>query len=202
MMSPATLVLASQSAGRKAMLEAAGVPFEPLPAHVDEAAIKAALAAEGQSPRNIADALAEAKALKVSSRVPGALVLGSDQLLALDDGTLFDKPETPEEAKAHLRAFSGRTHRLFCAAVIAENGQPVWRHVTIAKMSVRSLSDDFIADYVASQWDRIRWTVGCYEVEAAGVQLFDRIEGDPFTIMGLPMVPLLSYLRVRGIMPT
>lgn len=196
------LVLASQSAGRKAMLEAAGVPFEALAAHVDEAAIKEALAAEGQSPRNIADALAEAKALKLSSRIPGALVLGSDQLLALEDGPLFDKPGTPEEAKAHLRAFSGNVHRLFCAAVIAENGRPVWRHVSVVKMHVRPLSDRFIADYVTDQWERIRWTVGCYEIEGRGAQLFDRIEGDPFTIIGLPLVPVLGYLRTRGVLPS
>ena len=194
------LVLASQSAGRKAMLEAAGVPFEAFPAAVDEAALKAALGAEGQPPRNIADALAEAKALKVSARIPGALVLGSDQLLALEDGTLFDKPESPTDAKAHLRAFSGKLHRLFCAAVIVENGQPVWRHISVATMRVRPLSEKFIDAYVATHWERIRWTVGCYEVEGAGVQLFDRIEGDPFTIIGLPLVPLLGYLRTRGIM--
>lgn len=197
-----TLVLASESAGRKAMLEAAGVPFEAFAAAVDEEALKAALSAEGQPPRNIADALAEAKALKVSIRIPGALVLGSDQLLALEDGTLFGKPETPDQARAHLKAFSGRTHRLFCAAVIAQNGQTLWRHISVAKMQVRALSDAFIDAYVDAHWEHIRRTVGCYEIESAGAQLFDAVEGDPFTIIGLPLIPVLGYLRTRGIMPT
>lgn len=200
MSDPLTLVLASQSASRKAMLEAAGVPFEIFPAAVDEAAIKAALSAEGQPPRNIADALAEAKALKVSSRIPGALVLGSDQLLALEDGTLFDKPETPDDAKAQLRQVSGKIFRLNAAAVIVENGRPVWRHVAIAKMTVRNLSDAFIDQYVAQEWERIRWTVGCFEIEGRGAQLFDRIEGDNFTIMGMPLLPVLGYLRIRGLL--
>lgn len=200
MTEPLTLVLASESQSRKAMLDAAGVAYEPFPAAVDESAIKQALAAEGQPPRNIADALAEAKALKVSSRIPGALVLGSDQLLALDDGTMLDKPESPDEAKAHLRMMSGKIHRLHAAAVIAENGQPVWRHVAIAKMFVRSLSDAFIDAYVDAEWDRIRWSVGCYQIEGRGAQLFDRIEGDNFTIMGMPLLPVLGYLRIRGIL--
>ena len=200
MSDPLTLVLASQSASRKAMLEAAGVPFEIFPAAVDESAIKAALSAEGQPPRNIADALAEAKALKVSSRIPGALVLGSDQLLALEDGTLFDKPESPDDAKAQLRRVSGKIFRLNAAAVIAENGRPVWRHVATAKMTVRNLSDAFIEQYVAEEWERIRWTVGCFEIEGRGAQLFDRIEGDNFTIMGMPLLPVLGYLRIRGLL--
>lgn len=200
MSTPLTLVLASQSASRKAMLEAAGVPFEIFPAAADESAIKAALSAEGQPPRNIADALAEAKALKVSSRIPGALVLGSDQLLALEDGTLFDKPESPDDAKAQLRRVSGKIFRLNAAAVIAENGRPVWRHVATAKMTVRNLSDAFIEQYVAEEWDRIRWTVGCFEIEGRGAQLFDRIEGDNFTIMGMPLLPVLGYLRIRGLL--
>lgn len=195
-----TLVLASQSASRKAMLDAAQIPYEAFPAAVDETAIKQALAAEGQTPRNIADALAEAKALKVSSRIPVALVLGSDQVLAMEDGTIFDKPETPEEAKEHLRAFSGKVHRLHAAAVIAENGRPVWRHISIAKMYVRPLSEAFIDRYVEEEWDRIRWTVGCYEIEGRCSQLFDRIDGDNFTVMGMPLLPVLGYLRTRGLL--
>ena len=195
-----TLVLASQSSSRKAMLDAAQVPYEAFPAAVDEAAIKNALAAEGQPPRNIADALAEAKALKVSSRIPVALVLGSDQLLAMEDGTMFDKPESPEEAKEHLRTFSGKVHRLHAAAVIAENGRAVWRHISIAKMYVRPLSEAFIDRYVEEEWDRIRWTVGCYEIEGRGSQLFDRIDGDNFTVMGMPLLPVLGYLRTRGLL--
>lgn len=200
MSKPLTLVLASQSASRKTMLEAAGVPFEIFPAAVDEAALKVALSVEGQSPRNIADALAEAKALKVSSRIPGALILGSDQLLSLEDGSLFDKPESPDDAKAQLQQLSGNVFRLNAAAVIAENGRAIWRHIATAKMTVRPLSDAFIEAYVAEEWERIRWTVGCFEIEGRGVQLFDRIEGDNFTIMGMPLLPVLGYLRTRGLL--
>ena len=200
MSDPLTLVLASESQSRKAMLDAAGVAYEPFPAAVDEAAIKQALVAEGQPPRNIADALAEAKALKVSSRIPSALVLGSDQLLALEDGIMLDKPQNPEDAKMHLHMMSGKIHHLHAAAVIAENGQAIWRHVTTAKMFVRPLSDTFIDTYVADEWERIRWSVGCYQIEGRGSQLFDRIEGDNFTIMGMPLLPILGYLRMRGML--
>lgn len=180
------------------MLRDAGVDFVAEPALLDEAALMAALAGEGQSPRNIADALAEAKAIKISARRPGQLVIGSDQLLVLDDGSLLAKPATPAEAEAQLAQLSGQRHRLLSAVVVAENGAVLWRHVSEARLWVRPLSADFIAAYVAQHWDRICWTVGCYEVEGAGVQLFSRTEGDRWTIIGLPMLPLLGWLRERG----
>lgn len=192
------LLLASQSSGRAAMLRDAGVDFVAEPALVDEAALTDALVAEGQSPRNIADALAEAKAVKLSSRRPGQLVIGADQLLALDNGLLLTKAASPADAAVQLRQMSGQRHRLLSAVVVAENGSALWRHIGEAQMWVRPLSDAFIANYVAVHWDRIRWTVGCYEIEAAGSQLFARTEGDRWTIIGLPLLPLLAWLRDRG----
>ncbi|WP_422059386.1 Maf family protein [Sphingopyxis sp.] len=196
------LLLASQSSGRAAMLRAAGLVFDSSPAHVDEEALTASLLAAGQTPRNIADALAEAKAVKISSRLRGVTVIGADSTLALDDGTMLAKPETPDEAAAHLRRMAGTRHRLFSAAVAAQDGTPVWRAIGEAKLWMRPLSDAFIADYVAQNWDSIRWTVGCYEIEGAGVQLFDRVEGDPWTIIGMPMLPLLAWLRATGRAPS
>lgn len=197
-----TLLLASQSSGRAAMLRAAGLDFETAAAHIDEDALTASLLHAGQTPRNIADALAEAKAVKISSRLPGVTVLGADSTLVLDDGTMLSKPQSPGEAAGHLSAMSGTRHRLFSAAVAARDGAPVWRAVGEAKLWVRPLSDAFIADYVARHWDSIRWTVGCYEIEGAGVQLFDRVEGDPWAIIGMPMLPLLAWLRAIGLAPS
>lgn len=194
-----TLLLASQSSGRAAMLRAAGLVFETSAVHVDEEGLTAALQAEGQSARNIADALAEAKAVKISSRLPGVTVLGADSTLALDDGAMLSKPADPDEATSHLRRMAGTRHRLFSAVVAARDGAPVWRAVGEAKLWMRPLSDAFIADYVAREWDSIRWTVGCYEIEGAGVQLFERVEGDPWTIIGMPMLPLLAWLRETGL---
>lgn len=192
------ILLASQSKGRAQMLRDAGIDFTAEPALLDEAALMAALRGEGQLQRNIADALAEAKAIKISARRPGQLVIGSDQLLVLDDGALLAKPATPAEAEAQLARLSGQRHRLLSAVVVAENGAVLWRHVGEARLWVRPLSLAFIARYVAQHWERIRWTVGCYEVEGAGVQLFSRTEGDRWTIIGLPMLPLLAWLRERG----
>ena len=188
------LVLASTSATRRAMLDAAGVPHEAVPAGVDEEAAKAALAHLGG--RALADALAELKAVKISARRPGDLVLGCDQTLELDDGTLFDKPGTA--LAAQLRQLSGRTHMLHSAVVAAEYGQPVWRHVERAKLTMRVLSEAFIADYVASEATAVAGCVGGYQIEGRGAQLFSRIEGSHFTILGLPLLPLLDWLRVRG----
>ena len=192
------LLLASQSAGRANMLRAAGLSFEASPAHVDEEALTAALQAEGQTARNIADALAEAKAIKISARLPGVIVLGADSTLVLDDGNMLTKPEDKDDAKAQLRAMAGQRHRLFSAVVAARDGQPIWRHIGEAKLWIRALSDDAIDAYVDENWDSIRWTVGCYEIEGAGVQLFDKVEGDPWTIIGMPMLPLLQWLRTIG----
>ncbi len=197
-----TLLLASQSSGRAAMLRAAGLTFDTTAAHVDEEALTASLLAAGQTPRNIADALAEAKAIKISSRLPGVTVLGADSTLALGDGSMLAKPASPQEAADHLRRLSGTRHRLFSAVVAARDGAPVWRAIGEAKLWMRPLSDAFIAAYVAQNWDSIRWTVGCYEIEGAGVQLFEKVEGDPWTIIGMPMLPLLAWLRTTGVAPS
>ena len=194
-----TLVLASGSATRRAMLTAAGVSFTAQSPGVDEDAAKAALA--GATPRDLSDALAELKALKVSARTPGALVLGSDSVVALADGSLLNQPASREEAADHLRRMSGLRHELWSAAVIAEDGRPVWRHVEVARMFVRPLSDAFISQYLDAEWPAISGCVGCYRIEGPGVQLFSRVEGSQFTILGLPLLPLLGYLRERGVLP-
>ncbi|WP_083500224.1 Maf family protein [Sphingomonas endophytica] len=193
------LILASQSASRTAMLSAAGVPFTAEPAFADEAALKAALA--GRHPRDIADALAELKALKVSARHPGHLVLGSDSLAVLDDGTILDKPTSREEARDHLTRMAGKRHDLVSAAVIAENGRAVWRIVDKAKMFVRPLSPAFIETYLDAEWPAIAGCVGCYRIEGPGAQLFARIEGSQFTVLGMPLLPVLDYLRIRQVLP-
>lgn len=190
-----SLVLASTSPSRKLMLTNAGVPFEVVKPLVDEDAAKASLGA--LPPRDLADALAELKARKVSASRPGDLVLGCDSVVALDDGTRIDKPG--EELAAQLRRMSGRTHRLHSAAVVCENGQPVWRAVEVATMHVRPLSDAFIAHYVASD-PEAKWCAGGYRIEGPGSQLFSRVDGSWFAIMGLPLLPLLAWLRARGVL--
>ncbi len=182
------------------MLRAAGIEVEAHPALVDEASIKASLVATGAKPRDIADALAEAKARKVSRKFTGTLVLGADQILVTADGAILDKPESPDEARAQLAILSGKVHRLISAVVICENGEPVWRIVDTAQMTMRALSEQFIEDYVATYWEEIRHSVGCYRIEAEGAQLFASVSGSQFTIIGLPLLPVLDYLRVRGLL--
>jgi len=197
-MSAPSLVLGSGSASRRAMLEAAGVPFDVLPARVDEDAVKHAMA--GAPPRDLADRLAELKAVQVSSQLPGALVLGSDSLVTLASGRLLSKPESRDEAAEHLRAMSGAVHELWSAAVIAENGRSVWRYVERARLHVRRLSSAFLDRYLDAEWPAIGSCVGCFRIEGPGIQLFDRIEGSHFTVLGMPLVPVLGYLRTRGVL--
>ncbi|MBX9881468.1 MAG: Maf family protein [Sphingomonas sp.] len=194
------LVLASQSASRRAMLTAAGVPFEAIAAPVDESGVKAAMA--GAAPRDVADTLAELKALKGSALRPEALVVGSDSIVALADARLLDKPESREQAATHLRMMSGTRVTLVSAAVVAQDGRAVWRHVAEARLHVRALSPDFIATYLDAEWPAIAGCVGCFRIEGRGVQLFERVEGDHFTILGMPLLPLLAYCRTRGVMPS
>lgn len=194
------LVLASGSASRRAMLEAAGVLFDVSPASVDEDAAKASLTQAGTSPRDMADALAELKAVKVSMREPQALVLGSDSLVVLDDGTVLDKPASREEAADHLRRMSGKRHRIYSAAVIAEGGRAAWREVDRADLFVRPLSEGFIERYLDAEWPAIAGCVGCFRIEGIGAQLFARIDGSQFTVLGMPLLPVLDYLRVRGVL--
>lgn len=178
------------------MLTAAGVAFEAHPAHVDEASLKTSLA--GQPPARIADALAEVKALKLSARFPGQLVLGADQLLVTADGELLDKPVNRAGAEAQLGALRGREHRLISAAVFAENGRAVWRAQNSARLTMRVLSQQFIAAYLDYELPAVLGCVGSYRIEGRGAQLFTRVDGNHFVVQGLPLLAVLDYLRVRG----
>ncbi len=195
------IVLASQSPARQAMLAAAGVAFEAVPAHVDESAILAGLATEGADALRIADALAELKAVKISRRQPGVLVLGADSVVVAADGALLEKPETRAKAEAQLRQLGGTTHRLVSAAVVALDGMPVWRAADSVRLTMRRLSDNFIGDYLDAEGEAVLGCVGTYRVEGRGAQLFTRIDGDHFTIRGLPLLAVLDFLRIRGELP-
>lgn len=193
------LVLASASRVRARLLAAAGVDFETLPARIDELAVKESLI--GEDPRNIADALAELKALRISSMRPGRLVLGADQVLSLE-GALIDKSRDIDEARVVLRRLRGRKHELHAALVLARNGIAIWRHVSRAGMWMREFSDEFLEAYLACHGEIILDSVGCYHLEGGGAQLFLRVEGDYFSVLGLPLLPLLTALRdQRVIMP-
>ena len=194
------LILASRSPARAALLRAAGVPFEAMAAAVDEDSAKAALRADGANGRALADALAELKAVKLSARYPDAIVLGCDSTVEAADGTQIDKADTREEARAQLRALAGTTHRLTSAVVAAERGVPVWRHVGVAKLTMRDFSDAFLDAYLDAEWPAIGGCVGGYRIEGRGMQLFSRIEGDQATILGLPLLPLLGWLRDRELL--
>lgn len=194
------LTLASTSAIRRHLLTQAGIQFEAVGSGVDEDAVKDAMRAEGASPRNQADKLAELKALKVSQKRPG-FVLGCDQILSFE-GHSFDKAETLDEAFERLSQLRGKTHSLECAAVIAKDGQPVWRLVTSPKLTMRTFSDDFLRDYLNSYGQEALSSVGCYQFEGPGAQLFERVEGDFFSILGLPLLEVLAFLRLHGEIPT
>jgi septum formation protein len=194
--SPPPITLASKSSARQAILRNAGVVFEAVGSGVDEDAAKAGLLAEGASPREVADALAELKAFKVSTKRPG-LVIGSDQTLDLD-GALFDKVDTVEAARERLIQLRGKVHKLHSAVVVARDGQPIWRVVETAKLSVRDFSDAWLDGYLARNAPDILSSVGCYFLEGEGVQMFDRIDGDYFSILGLPVVGLFDFLRLHG----
>jgi septum formation protein len=194
----AEVVLASTSPFRRKMLWAAGVRFHVTPPKVDEAAMKRELGARGE-PGALAQALATAKAEAVSRGTPRSLVIGADQVLALDD-RLFDKPRDMVEARAQLKSLRGRTHRLFSAVSLARAGRAVWTMVDSASLTMRDFSDEFLDWYLAKGGADLTRTVGAYEIEGPGIQLFERVEGDQFTIIGLPLLPLLAELRARGVL--
>ena len=198
-MSPVGIVLASKSSARRAVLDGAGVPYEAASANVDEDAVKVAMLAEGANARDIADALAELKAIKVS-RARRQFVIGADQTLEFE-GALYDKAETVEGARARLQALRGKPHKLHSAVVVARDGQPIWREVVTATLTMRAFSDAFLDDYLAAEGTAALGSVGCYRLETRGVQLFSKIDGDYFTILGLPLMGLLDLLRRHGELP-
>jgi septum formation protein len=193
------LILASGSATRAALLTSAGVPFSVRASTVDERALEAPLLAAGTSPAALATALADAKALTVSNAELDALVIGADQTLDLV-GARFTKPADRTAAREQLERLSGRTHQLHSALAVAQRGTVVWRHIESATLTVRKLRADEIDAYLAAAGDRVTASVGGYQIEGLGVRLFDRIAGDHSTILGLPLVPLLHYLRSCGVL--
>lgn len=201
-MSEPILVLASQSRARQEMLNAAGISFVAAIPKVDEDALKENLINDGATPRDLARGLAEAKAMGVSGYGDNQMILGGDQVLALENGELLNKPLGKDAAKVQLLKMSDKTHKLYSAAVMTCGGSLVWSHVEVATMSVRRLSEAFVDQYVDAQWDHIRHCVGCYEIEGQGVQLFNKINGNQFTIMGLPLLPLLEFLRMQRVIPS
>ncbi len=197
----APIVLASSSAIRAALLHNAGLAVQTVPARIDEDSIRPALQAEGASPRDIADALAEMKAARVSARHPDALVIGCDQVLNFQDRAL-GKPADAQALRAQLEALRGHTHQLLSAVVVYRQAQPLWRHVGVARMTMHPVSDAYLADYLGRNGADLLDSVGGYKLESEGVRLFSRIEGDYFTILGLPLLPLLSWLAQRGDIPS
>jgi septum formation protein len=196
----APLILASGSEIRRRLLENAGLSVDVIVPRIDEESVRDALVAEGASPRDVADALADLKARRVADRAPGSFVMGCDQVLEFD-GEILSKPEDPEDARAQLGRLNGRRHVLYSAVVVYEDAKPVWRHVGEVRLTMRTCGGRYLDDYVARNWESIRHAVGSYKLEEEGVRLFSRIEGDYFTVLGLPLLELLSYLTLRGRLP-
>jgi len=194
-----TLILASGSAARRKMLEDVGLAFEADIPRVDEEAAKASLRADGMKPRAQADALAELKALSVSRKRAG-FVIGADQMLAIE-GRVLDKPKDAAEAREHLLALRGKTHELLTAAVVAQEGAVIWRHIDTPRLRMRAFSDAFLDQYLAQAGENVLRSVGAYQLEGLGAQLFERVDGDYFSVLGLPLLPLLSFLREHGVVP-
>ncbi len=192
-----TLVLASGSAIRRSILDAAGVPSLVVPARVDEDRVKAGFTGDDAA---LASALAGAKALETSARLSGKWVIGGDSLVSVN-GRRFDKPTGREDAIAHLKVFSGNVMRLTSAVCLARNGQIDWSHAETAQLQVRHLSDTFIHNYLDAEWPAVSACVGVFRFEGPGVQLFESVEGSHFTILGMPLLPLLAALRARGVIP-
>ena len=188
-----TLILASTSAIRRQMLDAAGVDYLAVKPDVDEDMVKERLS----DPAEIAGELAVAKALSI----PGPWVIGSDSVVSVA-GRLFDKPRDRDDAADHLRFFSGKPMELISAVALVSEGQRGWQHVERARLQVRDLSAAFIADYLDAEWPEVGYTVGVFRLEGRGVQLFESIDGDHFTILGMPLLPLLGALRERGLVPS
>ena len=191
------ITLASQSKARQEMFRNAGVVFEAKPARIDEEMITASLLADQAKPHDIADALAEYKALRVVGSDPTGLVIGSDQVLVCDK-KVYSKARTMDEARAKLQELRGKPHQLLSAAVIFEDGKPVWRTLGRAQLFMRDFSDAFLDDYLEQSGNEILSSVGCYFLEGRGVNLFSRVQGDYFTVLGFPLLDVLEFLRSRG----
>lgn len=191
------LILASSSPFRRMLMENAGLHFQAIAADIDERTIEAPLERNGAGPDAVALVLAKAKAKEVSDRFPGSLVIGSDQTMSLG-AQVFHKPKTMPDAENHLKTLSGQTHRLNSAIALARNGDIIWEHVSHADLTMRQLSADFIHRHLNRVGEKALSSVGAYQLEGEGIQLFSRIEGDYFTIVGLPMLPLLQQLRELG----
>ena len=191
------IILASGSAIRKQILDGAGLNYEVIVKPVDEAAIKDSMLAENSRLQDIADALAEAKALRVSRQTDG-FVIGADQIMVMDN-QLFDKPKDMDEARERLLSMRGKRHELIGAVVVCENGRPVWRHLSKTKLWVREFSNDFLDWYIEQEGEALMKSVGAYRFEGPGAQLFEKVEGGFFAILGLDLLPVLDYLRVRGV---
>lgn len=196
------LILASGSSARRNMMTTAGLTFDVIPADIDEKAIASAMTSASSriEASDIAVALASGKALAISGANPDALVVGSDQVLALGKQQ-FSKAANLDEARATLRMLRGQQHELVSAVAIARNGELLWRTVDSAQLTMRNFSDEFLDGYLDRNGSRVLSSVGCYEIEGAGIQLFDSVAGDHFTIMGMPLLPLLNELRNRGLVP-
>ena len=195
------IILASTSQIRRQLLRNAGVKFEPDSPNLDEETIRSALLAEGARPREIADALAEGKAMKLSRKRPEALVIGCDQVLDFE-GVPMSKPGSMEEAREQLTRLRGKRHALLSAIVLCHEGRAIWRHVGQVRLTMRDVSDGYLDGYLQRNWQSIRHSVGGYKLEEEGVRLFSRIEGDYFSVLGLPLVELLSYLSASGDLET
>lgn len=191
------IILASGSSIRAQMLREAGVEFDIHVPRVDEETILNSLLAEGAKPADIADTLAEYKARRIADKSPSAIVIAADQVLACN-GQIFSKPRDLKEAREHLQTLKGQGHQLLSAVVIYEEAKPVWRHVGRAQLVMRDFSDAFLDDYLAKAGEDILNCVGCYQLESHGVTLFNRVQGDYFTILGLPLLEVLAFLRTRG----
>jgi len=190
-------ILASSSTIRSRLLKNAGLNHEVIPARIDELSLLASLQAEAVKSRDIADTLAEAKARRIAQKNPEALVLGCDQVLDLK-GSSLTKPANRNEARTQLEALRNQTHHLYSAAVLYENNTPIWRQIGHARMTMYDISENYLSEYIDRNWESIRHSVGCYKLEEEGVRLFSKIDGCYFTILGLPLPELLSYLRLRG----
>lgn len=195
---PQPLILASASSVRQRLLAAAGVEAEIVPAHIDEAEIKAAYKGEGASANDAALALAEMKAARIAARHPGVLVIGADQILDCE-GEWFDKPGSMAHAREHLLSLRGRTHTLATAACVVRDDQRIWHHLSAPTLTVRAFSEAFLDSYLERCGDDLLSSVGAYRLEGPGAQLFTRIRGDYFTILGLPLLELLGFLREHGV---